>query len=336
MMTPSPTKAARRGAKHLMPLLALLLLCACANPRPGGILSESETVEILTEMMLADAYDQNPASKSLPDSVRKHMASGILAKYGVAQEKLDSTMRWYGANLDEYYLLFDKIDKNLTRLRKNLAKTSPEIKADDNNIWNLPDHLWFTPLGSGSAFVFELPGTAVTKGERLEFKMHFSKISEVQLTLGVDYKDETIGLSERTFRGDKSLSLILQTDTSKIVSRIFGTVMLKPNALPMYADSIKLLKSPWDSLEYSNQRYRRIFYGPHKWDNVPKDTIPGNINLQPSESSTEEATHKRGTPSSPQGLKRDANPAFAPTPGGMQNAGAPVKSMRGKPSGLKN
>ena len=78
--------------------------------------------------------------------------------------------------------------------------------------------------------------------------------------IGVEYTDGTKSLVANSNMGNRKLKLTLITDTSRMVKRVFGTVNIDKNAMPIWADSISLRKLPFDSTQYyrfNSQRFYR-------------------------------------------------------------------------------
>ena len=117
------------------------------------------------------------------------------------------------------------------------------------------------------------------KGERLEWKMRLSRSGEGNLMLGVDYEDGSVAVAERDFRSDRNPTLKLVSDTGKMVRRIYGVLSVPRNAMPVYTDSIVLLRLPFDSTEYRNTWAQKRYNAPNqrvapalKADSVASDT----------------------------------------------------------------
>lgn len=255
-------KTGYRGSCWLITLPLSLLMIAGCSKRPDGILSDKQMEDLLVDMLTADAYEQSAAGRSLPDSVRKSLGESVLASHGVDMATLDSTYIWYAANLDDYYKLYSKVEKRLEKRRSKLEGSVKKGEADNSDdIWQLPRHIIFSPLGTGDAMVFELPAEAIGKGDRLEWKLWTGTGSETTLQLGIDYTDGSTSIVEREFRGDRNPSVKLHSDTTRMIERIYGVLKVNSNAMPMAVDSIQLVRLPFDSTEYRNSWSQRLFYG---------------------------------------------------------------------------
>lgn len=258
-------------------ILAIICISTACNKRPEYVLSDSEMESLLTDLLLADAYEQTAASRSLPDSVRMTLTDAIMTQHGVDQQTLDSTYAWYSRNLDDYYRLYTRVDKRIAKMNKKVGGNVNDNK-DLNNIWQLPVRIQLSPLAYSDAFVFEMPGESVGKGEKLEWYFRLSNEVRADATLGVDYTNGATAISRRELSGSRNASLNLIVDTLLTPRRIFGLLRVSRRDMPLWLDSIRLTKTPFDSTAYDAFRNSRFM--------MPPKRRVVNIILTPAEGQT--------------------------------------------------
>lgn len=245
-------------------VLALLLLGSSCIRRPKGVMSDDATAKVIADMELADAYLQNHPQGADAAERRERMVAYILDKHGVSEEDFDSTMAWYGRNADEYVVMMEKVKPRLAKARKRLAgaESIEHLSAD---LWPYSRMAMISPLANSDALTFSIPSVEVERGQRLELKLRLRNPSEIQALLGVEYEDGTSGYMHSTVTNRKNLRLTLQTDTGRMVRRIFGSLM-SPDAssLPIWMDSIALHALPYDSMEYSTISSQRVYKTPSR------------------------------------------------------------------------
>lgn len=226
-----------------------LLLVACSD-KPDGMIPESDLVDLMADMQLAEAYnDVSNGYRTIGENRRKSGAA-VLKAHGITPEQLDSTLSWYGRNIDDYQALYDKVDKELNARRKKLLGGGNDTGNLDD-IWPYSPYLVFSPLSGTSSFSFSLPTPALAKGESVVWKMYTGAQQAPKLMLGVDYEDGTTDLITRAMNVDRGVSVKIQTDTAKTVRRLYGVVRVPSRSmLPFRLDSIALLKNPYDSTTY--------------------------------------------------------------------------------------
>lgn len=263
-------------------ILAIILL-GC-DKRPKGVLSDSQMVDFLTDMSVAEAIQQSAAGGDLPDSVRRRIGYSVMKAHGIDRKTLDSTYAWYSKNVDNYYDLYEKVEQNINKELKRSGVD--EHNGLDNNIWNLQSHIVFSPVASTDVLVFRMPGSAVGKGEKLQWRMTFNKSTDAGVSIGIDYDDGTTSLVNRAMRGDRNLDISVIADTARTPQRVFGTLRIKRNVMPVFADSVCLLRFPFDSTEFKTFRYQKFLTGPRK----RTDKINKNDDLRFSADTVKSAT----------------------------------------------
>ena len=246
-----------------------LMLTGCEK-RPEHVLSDSEMVDLMTDLLLADALEQSTSKSVLPDSVRNNLGESILYERGIDRTTLDSTFIWYSRNLDDYYRLYSKVDRRLKKLKKNVGTAVPESEIE-NNIWDLPGYFKFTNSGAGDAMTFVLPGEAVEKGEELKWKMYLEPDAHADLMIGIDYENGYSSYTRREASGGHT-ELSVVADTSLRASRIYGFIWADREKRPIWIDSISLIKLPFDSTTYMNASFKRKIVPPIR-KAIKKDSI---------------------------------------------------------------
>lgn len=244
----------------LLACLISLLAGACSR-RPKNVLSDSEMESLLTDLIIADAYERSSYSRELPDSVRRSLGDAVMAQHNVDQATLDSTMAWYGRNLDDYYNLYAKVDRKLAKLSNN-ARGEDDKSNTLNDIWRLPKSIMLSPIAKSDMLIFELPGDVVAKGERLEWYFRLNTESKVDVALGIDYDNGATALVRRPLSSSKIVSYAIMADTALTPRRVFGFIRADRRDLPLWLDSIRLTKSPYDSTAYADARNSHFYMPP--------------------------------------------------------------------------
>lgn len=248
-------------------ILSFGLLFSC-NKRPEGVLSEDKMIDLMVDIQLAEAYYHTSGgpTERIP---REVLIESVLAKHGVTHEELDSTVSYYGKNMDEYYSMYEKVEKRLKARNKGLKD---EEEKTENDIWPYNRFTAFFPNQTNEGLLFSIPGDMIEKGSALEWKMRLSSMEGTEILLGVEYEDGSATLNKRSAAGSTALQIDLQTDTALTAKRIFGFVSVSENSRPLWADSIRLIKTEFDSMAYSNIRIQtRIGKPIKKPESVIKD-----------------------------------------------------------------
>ncbi|MDE7109571.1 MAG: DUF4296 domain-containing protein [Muribaculaceae bacterium] len=241
----------------------LLLSFVACKQRPKEILDEKEMVSLMVDMQLAEAYSNSRTTHEGEDD-RYSLARSVMAAHGISQEQLDTTLGWYGKNLDEYVELFAKVDKEILKRKKRLMKDEGvTISSDGMNLWPYSANGIVTQLSLTDGWIISVPDPELEKGDRIIWSMHLSEHNDLVASLGVEYTDGS-GETTNMNRGrNDHFEITLQTDSAKKVSRLYGSIRIKDRgSLPLFTDSIKLERLPFDSLEYNASRSQKRYAKP--------------------------------------------------------------------------
>lgn len=244
----------RRPILHILTVLILgsLALGGCKK-RPKDVLSEDRMVDLLVDIQLADAYF-SVSSAARNKQERELLIESVLEKHDVSPSHLDSTISYYGRNLDDYSKLYEKVEKKLRKIN-HPEKDIEETEA--NNIWPYRQFAVLSPNQATDGIVFSFPTADIEPGASIEWQLRLSSSQGVEMTLGVDYIEGKTTLTKKTAAGNKQMNLGLQTDTALNVERIYGLMTAPSGSLPLRVDSIRLIKTDYDSLNYYKIRQQK-------------------------------------------------------------------------------
>lgn len=237
------------------------MLSASCIRRPEGILSDREMAPVIADLELAEAYVKT-SHGGLNSLQNRALVDYVLAKHGLTRAEFDSTMSWYGRNADAYYELCDVVDKELSK-RKREISGSKSIEVETSDLWPYSRQSYVSRRSGYDGFEFSVPTSDVGNGQRVNLKLRINDPVSGSALLGVEYDDGQKDYMFRALSSAKRLNLVLQTDTGRRVSRIFGNFMVSDRErLPLWLDSIYLTSLPYDTLEYYSISGQRSFREP--------------------------------------------------------------------------
>lgn len=240
-------------------LIAGLLLAGC-DKRPDNVLSEDRMVNLLADIEMADAYyNTQPPGANRPS--RKAITDAVLQKHGISEAEMDSTIAYYGRNLDEYYALYEKVG---TKLKRQAGMATEGMERTTDDIWPYNRFAAIFPNQLTEGMTFSIPADDLEPGNSLEWSLRLTSGEGIEALLGVEYANGVSTYVKRNVNG-KKIDITLQTDTAMTARRIFGVLNVPGKNLPVWADSISLVKVDFDSLAYSTIRSQK-----KKWPPVPK------------------------------------------------------------------
>lgn len=232
-------------------------------------------VNLLVDLHKADAYVDNYPSQFPDDSSRMMLKQSVFAKHGVSQADYDTSLVWYAHNMDTYSDVYRRvIDKLKDEYNHNSNPTdissrgeSSQIKAqagrsyysidgDTADLWTLPRN-WILPYGLNTGYIpFDYePNHENNLGDCYELK--YKTIvgqSSLSSLIAVDYSDGGTAYINHKYSSVNWNLLTLQTDSTRIVRRIYGYINYKlssPNIV--YIDSLQLLRTHLNSSFYASR-----------------------------------------------------------------------------------
>lgn len=284
--------------KYLSILSILALIGAGCSKRPKNILSEDKMVAVMTDIQIAEAYDRSGgANEYLHGRDREMLGRGILMQHGVTPEEMDSTLAWYGRNMDEYPKLYKKIDAELSRRQLKYARAAGESENESSSadLWPYRRHYVIDERSLTEGIVANIPSVDLEPGAKITWKMSVDGATARHLVLGVDYADGTSEVFKQTNRSlDKWVEISLQTDSILEVSNIFAIADFEYSVPRVLIDSVQLTKLPFNREEFNRNVFQRSIRPAGRKVILPPDTsvntslVPDSITLSPS-SSTEKS-----------------------------------------------
>lgn len=249
--------------KTIIFLFLIILACGC-NRKPKEVLPEDEMVDLLTDLQLAEGYLNSSGHNNAERDV---LIASVLKKHGVSQAQLDSTIAYYGRNIDEYYLLYNKVENKIRKKSINASTDEGNSQADD--IWPYNRFAALFPNQTTNGITFSFPADNLESGNALEWKFRLPNSEQIDATFGIEYTNGLVSVINRNSSNSRSVSLEIQTDTALVAKRIFGSMTSYESNHPLWVDSIQLVKLPFDSLNYSKIRSQKSIFPPQQ---KPKET----------------------------------------------------------------
>ena len=272
-------------------LLVALMTTGCSK-RPKGILSEDKMVAVMADIQIAEAYDRSgDAHGYLQGRDREILGRGVLMQHGVTPEQMDSTLAWYGRNMDEYPKLYKRIDEELNRRQLKYARAAGESEKEGSSadLWPYGRHYVLTEKSLTDGLIVSIPSNELSPGDKLTWKMAVEGADARTLTLGVDYADGSSEIYRQVNRGsDRWVEVSLQTDSLLEVSHIYGIADFEHSRPRVFIDSVQLTHIPFSREEFNRKGYQRTIRPAGRKIILPPDTssnssgVPDSITAKPS------------------------------------------------------
>lgn len=217
-------------------LLIPLLLLAC-NKKSERILSEKEMIEVLSDIQIAEAYQNNARVPARFD--HQAITNAVLEKRGIPKEVFDSTLSYYGRNLDQYYIVLDKVSQKLTKLEPSAAQV---VKNEQDNVWPFAPNFLFIEREGLDNFSFSFSPENMDAGQVLEWSFRLPSMTLTSGFLGVQYTDGTSTITGRNSMDGSIYRYVVLPDSTRSINRVFGSFSIQDRDFPVMVDSISMFK----------------------------------------------------------------------------------------------
>ena len=115
---------ALRSIANLLLLTLLLQACVPEEPLPEGMLTESQMVEILTEMSIVEGA--RSGARIINDTLYANdLYVSIFQKHNLEPEGFQKSLEWYNARPDRILPVWDRVIENLQVLEAQYGLTPP-------------------------------------------------------------------------------------------------------------------------------------------------------------------------------------------------------------------
>jgi hypothetical protein len=235
----------------IIPVMAMILSCSKV---PKGILPERKMKEVLIDMQLAEnMISSNYAA--YPDSARKGaLYQAVFRKHGITQAVYDSSLVWYGMNLDLlisiYDLALNDINRQIRELGDIQANVSPSSGRDSSNIWPRRDYLVFRPDALFNGTLFDIkPEREYPAGSIFVLSTRVWGISPYMahtpdIRIAAELPDTTLVINEKITH-DGYREIILNTPATLRTRRVYGYIRMdnaETQYYKIYMDSLRFMR----------------------------------------------------------------------------------------------
>jgi hypothetical protein len=231
-------------------LCFLLCLGACSKV-PGNLLSEKQMRAVLLDMQLASSVISIDYQSHENAEKKEAIYRSIFKKHNISEALYDSSLLWYGRNLDIYMRVYENVIKDLKNKKVALGDYKsdliPIIERDSIELWELPtvfelrDNLLDNRLAfdiSPEEYESFLSGTKFVLGMNV-WGVPSDSLYYPTLKVRIEHQD-TILKFEQKIRHDGWFESSFQSDSLKRVNRISGSIVMNADVLYQPIDTLSL------------------------------------------------------------------------------------------------
>lgn len=236
----------------LIGMLVLVVVTSCDHT-PDYVIKSKEMTRLLVDIHKGEGLIDLSGGQFRTDSMKKSLKQSILLDHGVTQEQFDTSLVWYGHNLEKYIEVYDDVIAQLEKEMKNAdvaaegsIKVPLKVAGDSVNTWPESPYYKFTSRMPSQYVTFTLRSDENwEKGDVYTWRMYVSnRISPLNLTLAAEYVDGSIDYVTRPVGQDGWTELVLPSDENRSLREIFGVMYSVPGSgETVFVDSISLVRT---------------------------------------------------------------------------------------------
>ena len=218
----------------ILTLLFLLLLSACTKK----VLSEKQMENVLFDIHIADAMISDNYRDFSSEEKKRELYASVFKKHGVTQEQFDTSLAWYGRNLDKYLAIYSNLDKRYAALMDSINarmgyQKKPTILPDSShiNIWEGAKTFILTSLPGENVIAFNMDTVRLSPKEYYEFAFNVLGVSDSitvpSVIFGIGFPDTVfVKRKEITGNGLFTVSLPPADSITNHPTHLFGSIYL--------------------------------------------------------------------------------------------------------------
>ena len=242
-------------------ILMLICVVASCSRVPKNIISEKKMRTVLYDMQIAEAFVETKNEDFATSDARQVVYDAVFSKHNITQAEYDSSLIWYGKNMDLYMNIYKLVLRDLNKNIELLGDIKPDPLSGDAStkdsidIWIYsrsysfkPERVFNTlsfdispnvPYSQGSSYVLGVSVWGVSPHMKHKPKIHLSAVHA-----------DTIISVNKELSGDGYYETVIKTVATKQVKKIYGYITVNnadASYHRIYIDDINLMKYNYGS-----------------------------------------------------------------------------------------
>lgn len=241
-------------------LIALLTLLSCCiivgcDRHPSGVLGKEDMARLMADIHRAEVVTETN-TRTYNDSMRRVLRQSIYAAHGVTSEQVDSSLSWYGYNMERYMEVYDRVieilENDLTKAREQsaVANESSDIhmtfEGDSVDVWTGERfRRWNRRQPADIIKFYIVPDNNSMNGDAYTLRSKLiGAMGPAEVTMVAEYADNRYDYLSVQFNGDGWHDARLPLDSEKMLKAVYGTITYRPQGTAnAYIDSISLVRT---------------------------------------------------------------------------------------------
>ena len=246
--------------------LSVIVAAVGCNRVPGHVISPDDMAEIMADLNTAEAVAETNHVMFPNDSARGVLRQSIYIAHGVTEADFDTSMMWYGRNIDRYIEMCEHTVDILEARQKKLGmqmsdRMGMSVSGDSVDVWQSSHYLNLNSRLPSRIIYFTLSADDNwQKGDYYTWRMKMiNGEPSAQWGFIAEYEDGTVETLNLATTGRSWTEASFMSDSTKAMKEIRGYVDVGEQS-GLYVDSISLVRKRVDpekySLRYRQRRFR--------------------------------------------------------------------------------
>jgi hypothetical protein len=251
---------ARNSISRIAIAACVTLAVISCDKTPDYVIKPNDMVSLLVDIHKGEGVIDLNSSSYRSDSLRKVMRQSIYEKHGVTSEQVDTSLVYYGHNIEKYIEIYDKVIAELETELKDAdvaaagEKVQLAVIGDSVDAWSDSRYRRFAygMPSDNMKFSFKRDENWES-GDTYEWKVYVVNFQyPTKWTLSADYQDGTTDYVTSSITHDGWNTIKFYGDTAKTMRTFYG-VLDHPSAKGsvMYVDSISLVRTRFSPDTYN-------------------------------------------------------------------------------------
>lgn len=261
----------RSGLRTYGVVLLAALAVSCSKT-PDGVLSEKKMKDVMVDMQIAEAMINADTQTYGSDAEKDALYQSVFRKHKIRQADYDSSLVWYGHNLEVYMQVYDLVLAELNDRQKALgdvqATAAPVSKRDSVDIWPRLTYLSFSPKAVFNGVTVDIKpdknypsGSTFVLGLRV-WGLNAAMKGRPTIRLSANQGDTTIVVNEKIMH-DGYHETVLRTVPTKQVRSVFGSIRMENKGdsaayFKIYVDSLNLMRYNYGRYNNAETNLKKI------------------------------------------------------------------------------
>lgn len=239
----------RRTGCIVLTATALLTTVTGCRKTPEGVIPPDDMAALVADTyMLEGVVDQN-ITQYPADSSRLLLKRSLYAARGYDQAQVDTSLAWYGRNIEVYVEVCDKAIEILQDRQHDLASANTRaisVAGDSVNVWPGTSHLTVGRNLPSRYLTFDIPADSNWhKGDIYELRYKLVNSNRgLRARMLVDYADGQTDYNETAGQSQGTTKLKLRIDSTRTPQRLYGYIDLgEQRGESFHIDSLTLVRT---------------------------------------------------------------------------------------------